>query len=73
MGNVNGMVLCTDYCGFSGRGDWSSYLCSVQKFLRMLLKHVRAKLARTETERSEFEGPDGKIYSKITAMVLVFW
>ena len=35
-------------------------------------QHVRAKLARTETERSEFEGPDGKIYSKITAMVLVF-
>ncbi len=42
------------------------------KVSKNVIKHVRAKLARTETERSEFEGPDGKIYSKITAMVLVF-
>ena len=39
------------------------------KVSKNVIKHVRAKLARTETERSEFEGPDGKIYSKITAMV----
>lgn len=36
------------------------------------IRHVKAKLERTETERSEFEAPDGKVYSKITAMVLVF-
>ncbi len=42
------------------------------KAAKNVIKHVRAKLARTETERSEFEGPDGKVYSKITAMVLVF-
>ena len=42
------------------------------KVARNVIKHVRAKLARTETERSEFEGADGKLYSKITAMVLVF-
>ena len=42
------------------------------KVSKNVIKHVRAKLARTETERSEFERPDGKIYSKITAMVLVF-
>ena len=42
------------------------------KVSKNIIKHVQAKLARTETERSEFEGPDVKIYSKITAMVLVF-
>ena len=42
------------------------------KVAKTVITHVRAKLARTETERSEFEGPDGTLYSKITAMVLVF-
>lgn len=42
------------------------------KVAKNVIKNVRAKLARTETERSEFEGADGKVYSKITAMVLVF-
>ena len=42
----------------------------VQKFLRNVIKHVRAKLARTETERSEFDVETGTFYSKITAMVL---
>ena len=28
------------------------------KVSKNVIKHVRAKLARTETERSEFEGPD---------------
>ena len=45
--------------------------CRMKLLTTLLNRTVRAKLARTETERSEFEGPDGKIYSKITAMVLV--
>ena len=56
----------------SGRGDWKLLFDVRTKVSKNVIKHVRAKLARTETERSEFEGPDGKIYSKITAMVLVF-
>lgn len=42
------------------------------KAAKNTIKHARAKLERTETERLEYEGPDGKVYSKITAMVLVF-
>ncbi len=37
-----------------------------------VIRHVRAKLDRTETERAEFEDGEGNVHTKITAMVLVF-
>lgn len=42
------------------------------RFSKHIIKHVRAKLDHTETERAELEGEDGQIHTKITAMVLVF-
>ena len=52
-------------------GDWSLIYVRT-KVSKNVIKQYAQNWLQTETERSEFEGPDGKIYSKITAMVLVF-